>query len=227
MPLMCALLPFSRMKISLGKGGDLTIRSEGERGHRGWVCPLPRLVESSFYDGGEAGERAGETDEKRIGRERWVCAASGLHAHDLRKRLLVILGERCQEPIGVNGLHAERGEVAGKEVAQVKGDDVCPRPRRSRSDMPIFRINSHRGDQFLIPGDRRTGKFAAHCGEQGVDCRRVAPQFVDVHAARLVKNRVGPAQAAQAKGVGVEQQIAHVCLREYIGIEYGMGKGHS
>ena len=94
MPLMCVLLPFSRTKTSFSKWGDPQHAERRGTGAQRLGLPLPLLVGSSTYDGGEAGERAGETDEERVGGERWVRAASGLHAHDLRKSLLGSFGER-------------------------------------------------------------------------------------------------------------------------------------
>ena len=150
----------------------------------------------------------------------------GLLTHDRREGIGVRGGEPHQEGVGVKGTDTEGGEVGGAEVAQVERRDGRPRLYRSGRDVPVVRIIRHRGDALLTADDRGTGEVSSHRREQGVDRRRVAPELPDQRSSRLAEDRLGPAHAAQAIGVGVEQEVAHQRLHDHIRVEHDLRVGH-
>ena len=175
----------------------------------------------------EAGEGHDEFVQIRGEGKGWIRSLRGLLTHDRREGGGMREGEFHQERVGVEGADPEGREVGGTEVAQVERRDLRPRPHGGGRDMSILRVVRHRGDAGFVANDRGAGEVPSHRREQGVDPRRVAPELPDQRPSRLGEDRLGPAHAAQAVGVGVEQQVAHQRLHDHVRVEHDLRVGHA
>ena len=167
-------------------------------------------------------------DRRQVGGEgeERICPLRGLLAHDRREDGGVRGVERHQECIGVEGADTEGREVGGTEVAQVERRDLRPRSHGSGRDVPVLRVVRHRGDALLVADDRGAGEVVAHRREQGVNPRRVAPELPDQRSSCLGEDRLGPAHATQAVGIGVEREVAHQRLHDHVRVEHDLRRRH-
>ncbi len=175
----------------------------------------------------ETGEGCDESVQVRGEGEGRIRPLRGLLADDHREGIGVRGIEFHQEGVGVEGTDSEGGEVGGAEVAQVERRDGRPRPHGGGRDMSILRVVRHRGDAGFVANDRGAGEVPSHRREQGVNLRRVAPELPDQRPSRLAENRLGPAHATQAVGIGVEQEVAHQRLHDHVRVEHDLRVGHA
>jgi len=175
----------------------------------------------------EAGEGCDEFVQIRSESEGRIRPLRGLLTHDRREGIGVRGVEFHQVRLRVEGADTEGSEVGGAEMAQVERRDLRPRPHGGGRDVPVLRVVRHRGDVLLVADDRGAGEVAPHRGEQGVNPRRVAPELPDQRPPRLGEDRLGPAHAAQAEGVGVEQEVAHQRLHDHVRVEHDLRVGHA
>lgn len=152
----------------------------------------------------ETGEGHDEFVQIRGEDEGRIRPLRGLLAHDRREGVSMRGIEFHQKGVGVEGTDTEGGEGGGAEVAQVERRDLRPRPHGGGRDVPVVRVVRHRGDAL-----------------------RVAPEIPDQRPPRLSEDRLGPAHAAQAVRVGVEQQVAHQRLHDHIRVEHDLRVGHA